>query len=287
MSHLKSTITSLIPIILLFTAVNAHADFQNAVGLGIFQVDYNDGDKSDETGLIAAHFFETVDTSKGPLDEAIFMQRTAGIGGSVSREDGNLGTTNYDGNTYGVALTVSRITTPFVFNIAYNQGERDYSGVINYSSDITFYYVSVGYYVEQYTLLTIGHSKYEAKYSGISTAKITSDANDISLKKLFLYDNDTALSLFGSYSKSEDQDGDQAQIYEVGGTYYPDRQLGFGVHMAQFDIDNSSDTKAVGLMASFYINSSFNLSATYYEYMPDDAAERDYNSMSINGSMLF
>lgn len=274
----------------LFASV-AKADYQNEVSLSLDKTEYDDGDKSDGSSLDFFHYFDKVDTSTGPWELADYIQRTGYIGFSAIRIDSTRQSSSSDFNGNFLAAGMANPDSPFVFGLSYYMTDSDSQGTTSYSGESDGYGFTIGYFIQQYTLVTFGHSESETKYTGIDLA-YKSKGNDVSISTVLLQDNGTAIALSATHAIRDDSDGDEFKTTTLSGDYYFNPRLGVGGFISTITSNvNLNDRQTLGINVSYFLNRQVKLAAQYSESEPDNesgtTAGLASDSITVSGSVYF
>jgi len=288
MSHLKIIVPAFILSGFLISTNIAQADYQHEVNFGHAQSDYDDGATSDTNLLFYRFFFNKVSTSTGPWLETPFTQRAGYI--MVLTAQGSYSRPSYSSDSQTAALfaTIANPDSDFVFGLDYSQSNADINGTTSYTAKGSTYSLSIGYYVQQYTSINFDHDNNESEFSN-SSPTIENETNTISAKTLLLQNNGTAIQLFASYSKREDDDGDQFKTTRLSGGYYFNQKLGLGASLSKDSTPYSSlDSTRTGINLSYFINPQLYLSAHYSQTSYDSSTtNNDSDSMQFDVAYRF
>lgn len=291
MSHLKSIVAALILFGFVLSAGVVRADYQNEAGLSLSKYESDNGYKSDGTDLVFFHYFDIIETTTGPWNLADYIQRTGFVALSTLRYKHEYGTSSGDFNYNALAVAIANPESPFVFGLSYFTSETDTQGTTSYSSESDGYWLSIGYYIQQYTLVTFDHSESKTDYTGISNS-YESETNGISISTLLLRSNGTAIYLSAGYSVQEDDDGDEFKFTNIAGDYYFNPRLGVGGFISTLESNiDINDRQTMGVNISYFLNPQVKLSAQYSETEPDNeagtAAGLASESIILTGSFYF
>lgn len=204
-------------------AVSANA-YQSEVGLtGVYA--NTTGSDGKGIALDATYYFAGVDTAKGPLNEAAFLNRASNVGAAVSyAEAGDADATSAelkgeyyhaDSNLYASA------------NLGYGEID-DGTGKV----DATTYAVELGYLPVDGLLLALGVTGVDLDVAGADT-----DFNP-TLRAHYV-------TQYGSHDvalKADTTFADGNMDYNVGGTYYIDNTFGLGVDYANSNMEGADST---------------------------------------------
>jgi len=241
------------------TSAYAQADtYQVEVGANYSQTDY-DGFEVDTSSLNAEIFFSEVDTSKGPLAEASFLDKASGLGlsyDSISPEVGD-STDNWS--------TDIRFVTSGSLIIEATYSDLDFDSV---------YGIGIGTYLNDTTDIVVSYS--------------TTDESDVDTLAVDLHnvtslsgDSSLGYNVAAVYVDTDDDSG-----YGIAGelTYYVNNNLGFGA-FADITSVGDADVTNYGLNADYFINSMVRIVATYAT--TDFDSELTADTLSIGVSARF
>lgn len=219
------------------TTLSAQADYQFEANVGYFQGDVENAD-FDGYALAATIFFESVDTSKGPLSEASFLDKSSGI--SLA-----FGTTEFD--DFDNEEDISSVSGRFVLSNDFII-EADYT---DFDFDTSF---------------TIGFGKYLTESSDILISYTTFDDVDFNVLDLAFHSVNgltgpasIAYDLGASYI---DADNETGFGLNAGLTFYPTSQLGLGISGSYSSVDDT-DVTTIELGAEYFFNENVAGSLTY------------------------
>jgi hypothetical protein len=197
---------------------------------------YGSSDNADSYIISGSYYFSPVDTTKGPLAEAVFLNRANDLSVGYTRRE-------VDG-------------TPFSTNQVFIDGTyhvEDSSFFLNASvsktngSDSTGYGLGMGYYFSDDWTVTVSTSlDDDFDYAGLG----------IGTKKLLELGGDTYLSLSAGIGIPEEGDNN----YSVGADYYFNSHI--SLRLQRSWIDSFSDG-ATSLYANWFVTSSVSLNVNY------------------------
>lgn len=291
MSDLKTIIPALITFGFVLSVEIVRADYQNEGALYISQTEYDNGTTSESTSLYFLHHFDKIETSTGPWDMATYIQRAGYIGLSTTRAEYTSTSSSSDYNGNALIAAIADPESPFVFGLSYYMSESDTQGTTSYNSESDGYRLSIGYFIQKYTLITFGRSESKTDYTGISRS-YESETNDVSISTLLLRDNGSAIYLSARHSIREDDDGDEFKSTSIAGDYYFNPRLGVGgfISTRESNID-INDSQTMGVNVSYFLNPQVKLAAQYSKTEPDSeadtAARLASESITLNGSFYF
>lgn len=236
------------------------------------------GEDIDSSLLDVTYYFKDIDNSKGPLAEAVFLNKSSEASvkyGNASQEY----LKNY--NTWGlVGRYVS--DTGFIITLDYiNKGITTINGD-EYVIDSG--YLEVGGYISDVSTLTLSLSSNQNDEAGFDG--IISNTTSVRYNHLFLMENDTSIKLnarlaYNTY-KNDEYNLDDFGIIDLSGDYYFNRQLSVGLDFMRFK-QNSRDQTATkyGINSNYFINDKVSVSGAWSLTEVEDSSE-DANSFTIS-----
>lgn len=289
MSHLKIIVPAFILSGFLITSNIAQADYQNEIGLFTYQAEGEDNDTSDGTTLFYTYYYNNVNTSKGPWAEAAFINRAGNIGISISNSESTFGTTKVERSGSTISADISSPESDLVFSAGYASTESDYKNSLSYSSESTDYSLGIGYFIQQYTLVTFTRNESETKYSGLSLP-LTYDreANSIGVKTLLLRSDATALVLNASYSIADDSNDNEFKSTLLLANYYLNPQLGVGGYLVKYSGNvEASKGNSYAITMNYFFNPKFQIGLLYSKFKPDNEKGTESEVTQLTGSYYF
>jgi len=208
------------------TTLSAQADYQFEANVGYirgdvdFDFDFDfDVDNVDFDGytLAATAFLESVDTSKGPLSEASFLDKSSNISIAFS-------TTEFDDVDNDVSAISGRyvLSQDFIVEAGYTDLDSDTSFTIGF-----------GKYLTNSSDILISYTKFDNSDANLLDLAFHS-VNDLTGPTSIAYD------LGASYIDADDETGFRLN---AGLTYYPTKQLGLGISGSYSSIEDTNDTE--------------------------------------------
>lgn len=168
---------------------------------------YANSDNVDQYSVIGSYYFSPINSSKGPLAEAVFLNRSNSINAGFNRSDIDLGGNSDSFNSWSIGGTVHVEDSGLFLNadIAHASGSDD----ANYS-------LGAGYYLaKDWTVGINTDFDEDLEYLGVS----------VDTKKLYDLGGDTYLNLTASINNP-----DQGSTgYATSADYYLNKNLSVGV----------------------------------------------------------
>jgi len=266
--------TALVAGIGLALSIPAHADFQWQVDAGYARGSYdfdfrnipgegNTGDSidTDVYNIGGTYFLETVDTSKGPLGEAAFLDHASSL--ALGFTDGDVdfnGGDDGDGQTYNVDMRY----------VAEGPGWK-LSGVIvdvNFERaepgdlEIDTWGLGIGYYITQNTTVV-------ANYDNVSVNNRPDPHRwGLDVEHFFAFGNG-GLMARANGGKTVISGLDDPTTWGLGATWYLNNNLGFGADYVQ-DEENGFEVQGFRVNAEWFITESLAVDLSYADIQPDD-----------------
>ncbi len=272
--------TALVAGIALAMSATAQADYQWQVDAGYargsFDYDFrnipnvgNVGDSNDTDiyNIGGTYFFETVDTSKGPLGEAAFLDHASSL--SLGFADGDLdisGGDDADGQTYNadmryVAEGPGWKLSGVIVDVSFERAEPG-------DREVNTWGLGVGYYITQNTTAVLNYEDVNINNGG------DADRWSLDVEHFFAFGNG-GLMARANGGKTVVSGFEDPTTWGLGATWYLNNNWGFGVDYAQED-DNGFEVEAVRANVQWFITESLAVDLAYTDVSPDD----------INGSDL-
>lgn len=211
---------------------------------------YASADGQDTFAVGGAYFFAPVDTSKGPLAEAVFLNRSNNINAAYTRVE-------FDGpasaNVWGLGGTYHIDNSGVFINVSTAQAN---------GSDLASYNLGAGYYISNDWTVTLGTSFDD---------DLEYEAFDISTKKLLTLGGDAFLNLEAAMSVPDEGDNG----YAFGGDYYFNKSVSVGLDYAW--VDSFSDGVST-VSVNWFVTPAISLALAYSEADSDDAIAISVNA---------
>ena len=247
----------------LASSVATAQDYQFEVGAG-----YVDGDMAgvdyDGFGLNARAHLDRVDTTKGPLNEAAFLDKSSFV-------DLTWATFEYDVpgsfsvDTIGLS---GRFVTKgnVIVEASYSDIDSDVTG------DETVISLGVGTYINENTDVVVSYEDYdEADRSSLSV-----DAHGVNKLE---GETSLAFDLGLAYLDISDESG---YGISAGADYYVDKALSFGAGASLMSVDNY-DESSIDVRANYFVTPVVRLGLSYMTLGQD----ADGDAIELNASMRF
>ncbi|MQW91923.1 carbapenem susceptibility porin CarO [Acinetobacter wanghuae] len=262
----------------------------------------NTANDKDFTGAVqGTYYFNDVDSSKGPLDEAAFLNHASNVSAAYSygengqEEDGRTRTANHTFGVKGEAYVPTKVV-PVYASASYNHtitdnkaGETDDNG--------DRYALELGALVLPNFLVAVGY---------------TSVADQVSYDAFNIASNGVAKAALESKTIADDQDAITARTKYVGGidgtnmsigfesglvygeatafnlgtTLYLNPKLSVGVSYLESSYAGSPD-KALGANVNYFITPAVAVGASYVNANAENGSELDTQTVGLNAKFRF
>ena len=277
--------TALIAGIGLAISVTAQADYQWEVGgfytFGEFKVaiknDPINGNRSkdiDENigGVFGTWYMEEVDTSKGPLREAAFLDHASNI--TLQYTDGKIDTgrlgpnlNNDDQQTYTidsryVAEGPGWKLSGWLVDLGYTRDDVN-------NSRSNLYNVGIGKYITEDMTLVFDYTNIDIGGGG------DADQYELDLDMFFAMDNGGVKANL-SAGKTTRKGADDVDSYVIGGTWYLNNNLGFGAAYSNTSLNGSDTINGFTLDADWFITESFGMNLAF--------TQNDFDNKNLFGA---
>jgi hypothetical protein len=269
--------TAIITGIALAMSAGAQADYDWELGAGytggtISQEAKNRVDKSqrikqdndtDAFDVSGTWYMETVDTSKGPLGQAAFLDHassiTLGTGYNKTRVSQQ---NNPDGETYVadmryVAEGPGWKLSGFLVDLGFERQELGDNKVDNWN-------VGLGKYITQDTTL-VAEYKYQSLNNGSGSGI---DYYGGTIESFFAM-GDGGLMASANFGRSYVSNREDVDSYGLAGTYYLGSNLGFGLSWEQSE-EGGYEVNSYGVSAEWFISENFAVTLAYSDIAADD-----------------
>ena len=238
-------------------------DFRNIPGVG----NVGDSVDTDIYNIGGTYYLETVDTSKGPLGQAAFLDHSSSV--SLGFADGDLDLTggdDADGQVYDIDMRYVAEgpgwkLSGVIVDMSYQRAEPG-------DREVNTWGAGLGYYLTQNTTAVVNYENVNVNNGG------DADRWSLDVDHFFAFGNG-GLMANGSVGKTVVSGIDDPTTWSLGGTWYLNNNWGFGVDYGQED-DNGYETQVVTANVQWFITESFAVDLAYSDVSPDD----------INGSDL-
>jgi hypothetical protein len=234
----------------------AQAEYQFEIGANAGTGDIEIGSvKADQDffGLTGAYYLQSVDTTKGPLAEAAFLDRASSIKfaattGEVDADEGDA-----DVDSYAAGTRLVHKESGWLVDLGYRMDEIDPDRLEN--EEIDTYSIGAGKYILENTAVVLSYANIDSDLEG------ESDAYDLGVEHLWLLDTG-AIKLDAKLGRIDPEFGDDIDVWGMDGTYYVNDKLGFGAGYAQEDSDDT-DLQSWSLFAEWFVTEKVAFALAY------------------------
>ena len=261
--------TALVAGIGLALSVTAQADYRWQLG-GDYtmstidaEVKSNIGNRSDDLDtdigrIYGTWYMENVDTSKGPLSEAAFLDHASNI--TIFGSDGEVDLSKLDnslndedGQRFGfesryVAEGPGWKLSGWLVDLGYNRAEPGDAEIDNYN-------LGIGNYITPNTTVVVNYGNTSVNDGG------DSDAYSLDLEHMWLMSHG-GFKARGSYGVNTVKDNDDIDTYRVGGTWYFTNNIGVGADYLNVGNDGY-EAQGWQVNSEWFITESFAVNLAY------------------------
>lgn len=288
-------------------SVTAQADYRWEVG-GDYTMGQDDveitrlsnGDKrsdnvdSDVGKLYGSWYMENVDTSKGPLAEAAFLDHASDItifvedGEAQLSQIGNGQLNDEDGQRYGVSSRyvaegpgwkLSGWLVDLGYNL-YEPGDQEFNN----------YNIGIGNYITPNTTVVVAYDRTDVNNGG------DYDSYALELEHMWLLSHG-GIKLRSNVGKTVVPNVDDPTTYLGGLTWYFTNNIGIGADWERTSDINGAETDGWNVHSDWFINESFSVNLSYANLDPDDrgvpsdnpvfSVDRDYDEVKLGALFRF
>ena len=251
--------TALAASIGLALGTTAHADYRWEAG-----VDLSGGD-NDSISVDGTFYLNPVDTSKGPYAEAAFLDHSSFV--TANYTDGESDGDIIDGleyKNYGINGRYITDDAGWILDLGYKRSEPDNPLDIGPNDfEIDQYSVGGGKYLTDKTTLVFTYIYAEGDDDR------DFDRYTVDLEHLFQWSWGD-LKVDATYGLVDVDEGDDIDIYKIGGTYYLNNNLGFGASYLNTE-ENSLELESYSIFAEWFITEELAASIEYQDAEFDDS----------------
>jgi hypothetical protein len=244
---------------------------------------------SDEGRLYGTWYFENVDTSKGPLSEAAFLDHASNItvfgsDGEVQlSQAGNGNIDDEDGQRYGfesryVAEGPGWKLSGWLVDLGYNRFEPGDQEIDNFN-------VGIGNYLTPNTTLVANYGNTSLNNGG------DLDSYALDLEHMFLMSRG-GIKARASYGYTPVKGRDDIDTYQLGGTWYFTNNIGIGADYLSTGTDGY-EVQGWQVNSEWFINEAFAINLAYSQLDPDDIeftnfrAEQETDAVTLGAKFRF
>jgi hypothetical protein len=256
---------------------------------GEVEVGYSDGEIEsvdiESYDISGAYYFSEVDTSKGPLAEAAFLDRASGL--MLSFSDGEIDDLDVDTESQGIALHLVG-GSGWYGSLGYTTSELD-DGADELEIDVIS--AGIGKYVAENGLLSLNYSNIELEVDGFGDEDV--DTYSIDYKHVTTGDISLSFDVSLVYT---DADEDDATGFILGTGIYPSNNFGVGISYSADTVDLGSlglaggvalddiDSDALSFHARWFVSEQFSLA---FEYIDGEIEDVDFDAARLSLNLRF
>lgn len=241
-----------------------------------------DGD-IDRYGIGGTFYLREVDTSKGPLGQATFLDQASWVSAGYVYTDLDDFVEDLDGDTYGIdaRYVLGLDSIPLIFEAGWERQTPDFS-------DIDYYRVGFGAYLTPTTTAVFRYRTSDVdETNDIDAGDI--DAYEIALEHYWRLSTG-GIKLDGSYGwidvdDNNINDGDDIDSWNVGATWYVNDNLGFGANYGRFD-NFGLEEDTYSALAEWFVTENIGLTLRY-TYSEIDDTDVDSDAVLLGGEFRF
>lgn len=267
--------TALVAGIGLALSAAAQADYQWEVGSGYSagEIETNFGDADvDVFSAYGDYYLESVDTSKGPLGEAAFLDRASSVSanfsnGEIDADDGG----DADISGYGLDGRYVWKDSGWLVDLGYQQDEIENEETDTFS-------IGGGKYILENTALVLSYANVDADNAG------EADVYGLDVEQLWDLQQG-ALKLEAGYARTDYENIDDSDTFALGGTYYLNNNLGFGASYSNSDSDDA-EIDTWRLYGEWFINDQADVSLGY-ESTEEDDTDVEFDAIMLSARFRF
>jgi hypothetical protein len=252
----------------------------------------------DSTSFSATYYFSDVETNKGPLSVAAFLNRASSISafysdgeaevdrteisfsgpapmGGISSYGFTSGPTffipDYDIETeeYFVSAQYVHAESGWLVEASYGYLEEDSDLDIDLEQDI--YGIGIGKYIAENTRLMLDYVHTETDIDvGVSSVSADSELVNLGLFHVQELGNNTYYDVSLDVANIDPDGGDDSQVYSTSATYYFTSHVGVGVDISYVDGDDI-DSTSYGISGEWFITENFAIRLSYVRTEIDES----------------
>ncbi len=284
--------------------VLAQETFQAEAGLSYSRLD-SDTSRQNSVLAVGTYFFDKLPSlpKDYPLEQAQFVERIGKITADYVRtsSDQNGFQSVGDGSQYGAAVEFRRPDTPLVARAGYQSLKspklRSVSTLTEFESDLKFYELAIGAYVEKNTLLALDWSTFRSQSQSKSTGGLVSETKDTSTtiafggQHLARLPGDDHLAVTATIAettlKPEGASSEKNRSISLQTIYYPTKMLGLklGVSSDRGD-DGFSEGETYQAGASMFVTPAVSLSLDFLRFKAK-APNNDFDFVALSALLRF
>ena len=223
------------------------------------------GLETDAIGIEGIAHFGIVDTTKGPLREAAFLDKSSFVSFGYSTLETDIDNTFFEIDTDVIDLGARIVYSDVIVELSYSDIEAESNGV---DADDYIFSVGVGYYLDASNELIFSYG--ESDETDLSFFSVAAHG-------LFALEDQSAIAYDISYTFTQDDltDNDTA-AFEFGGDYYFNKATSVGVNyvFSSTDVDafgqDTIETHDFTLNAAYFVTPNVFVEAFISEQIEDN-----------------
>jgi predicted porin len=218
----------------------------------IIGAEFGTSDHNDVYKINASYFLSPVDSTIGPLEEAVFLNRSTALRASFSRSKSDIQYNSLSSNSWNLGATYFLDNSDFFINIDMDHVNN------NTGPSSKRYALGAGYYLSDDWFVTID-TKYDEdlEYKNMT----------LGTKKLIDLGDDTFLSVNASVTN-------KSYIYNIGADYYFNKRLSVGLAHTWHE-DSDDDTTSIN--ANWFITDTVSVSLGMDKLDEGSATDNRFN----------
>jgi hypothetical protein len=240
-------------------------------------VDFDDGD-IDKAAIDGTFYLDSVDTSKGPLSEAAFLDHASNVSLGYVYTDADDIIEDLDGDEYNIDGRYVTDGAGWIFEGSYQRNEPN-------DAEIDTYSLGFGKYLTDATTLIVSYAEADVDEGG------DTDGYQASMEHLWGWSGG-GFKLSGNVGFVNVEDNDDTNIYNIAGTWYITNNLGLTFTTGYTETYNQEFLSS-GVIADWFVTERIALSAKLaYAESDDDifdgeSSEAEITSVAIGARMRF
>ena len=252
----------------------AQAEYQFELGANSSTGDFEVGSASadQETfGLAGSYYLDSVDTSRGPLGEAAFLDRASSIDLDFSTGELDGDESDVDVDSFAIDGRLVAKESGWLLELGYRLDEIGNEEVDTYS-------IGAGKYVLENTAVVLSYANSDSDILG------ESDSYELGLEHLWQLERG-AIKLDAVVGLVDPEIRDDYSVWGLDGTYYVNPSLGFGAAYALADGDET-ELQNWSLFARWFVTEKVALSLAYSE-LEDDKFDLESDAIEFTVNVRF
>ena len=229
-----------------FVADTYRWEINAAAGVTNWDYGQDDGDV-DTFGVNGSFYFKPVNTSKGPLGEAAFLDHSSSVTLGYVYTDADDIVEDLDGDQYAInGRYVLDADIPLIFEGSYQRDEPN-------DAEVDTYTLGLGAYITDNTTLVITYADADVDDGG------DTDGWQAAVDHVWTW-TDGGFKLGGNIGYINVDDGDDIDVYNIAATWYITDNLGVGISTGYTDFANN-EFLSTDLSVEWFITNNIALTA--------------------------